>query len=197
VKAFVWALLLAAAAYSYPASFLLNIGLIPFPLTAVCSFQILIVLGFVAFASKIAAENRGKRKPQDVAGINGSWNDQKNKSAHVLDMVDVGSRRVVDLEIVRKANASECDNSQGSSNGMEMDVQRRMVMRRESSQKATVAVTDQDLRMSKGIRESCWNARHASDVNHVKTGARPLLARASQGGATVAGRAREALYGLG
>jgi hypothetical protein len=87
----------------------------------------LIVPIIIAFARKIAGENHDKMRPQAVVGIDGSWNHRRNGSAHLLDMFDVGSRRVIDFEIVQKATASGRGNCQGSSNGMEVGALRRMV----------------------------------------------------------------------
>jgi hypothetical protein len=112
-------LLLGATAYLSATYLLLDIGLIPFSPAAVCKAQLLIIPGIIAFARKIAAENREKMKPQTVVGIDGSWNHRRNGSVHLLDMVDVGSGRVVDLEMVQKATGSGRGNYEGSSNGME------------------------------------------------------------------------------
>jgi hypothetical protein len=60
VKGFTLALLLDATTYWSATYVRLNIGLIPFSPVAVYTAQILIVLGIVAFARKIAAKNRGK-----------------------------------------------------------------------------------------------------------------------------------------
>jgi hypothetical protein len=83
--------------------------------------KLLIIPGILAFARKIATENREKMKPQAVIGIDGSWEHRRNGSAHLLDMVDVGSGRVVNFEMVQKTTASGPGNYGGSSNGMECD----------------------------------------------------------------------------
>jgi hypothetical protein len=44
-------------------------------------------------------------------------------------MVEVGSERVVDFEIVQKPNVSGRGNYQGRTNGMEVEAMRRMVKR--------------------------------------------------------------------
>jgi hypothetical protein len=103
--------------------------LVWFSTAAIYTAQILIVPGIVAFARKIAAEYSQNTKPQSVVGINGSWDHQGNRSAHILDMVEVGSGQVVDFEIARKELASGHGNYQGSSNGMEVEAMRRMVKR--------------------------------------------------------------------
>jgi hypothetical protein len=79
----------------------------------------LTIPGIIGLARKIAAENREKIKPQAVVGINGSWNHRRNGSAHLIDIVDVGSGRLIDFEMVQKTTASGRDNYEGSSNGME------------------------------------------------------------------------------
>jgi hypothetical protein len=66
----------------------------------------LVVPGIVTFARKIAVENREKMKQSAVVGINGSWNHQRNGLTHILHMVDVESRRVIDFDFVQKVNAS-------------------------------------------------------------------------------------------
>jgi hypothetical protein len=98
---FALALLLGAKTYSSAAYLLLNIGLIPFSLAAVYKAQLLVIPGIIAFTKKIAAENREKMKPQAAVGIDGSWNHRRNGSAHLLDMVEIGSGRVVDFETVQ------------------------------------------------------------------------------------------------
>jgi hypothetical protein len=50
-------------------------------------------------------------------------------------MVDVGSGRVVDFEIVQKAHASGSGHHQRSSNGMEAERLKRMVKRWETDPK--------------------------------------------------------------
>jgi hypothetical protein len=58
---------------------------------AVCTAEILIIPGIVAFARKIAAINRVKMKQSAVLGIGGRWNHQRKRSAHILDTIDVES----------------------------------------------------------------------------------------------------------
>jgi hypothetical protein len=79
----------------------------------------LIVPKIAPFDRRIAVENREKAKPQAVIGIDGGWNHRRNESAHTLDMIDVGSGRVADIEIVQKETASKRGNSGRGSNGME------------------------------------------------------------------------------
>jgi hypothetical protein len=126
---FALALLLGATTYLSAAYLLLDIGLIPFSPAAVYRAQLLIIPGTIAFARKIAAENREKMMPQAVLGIDGSWNRRRHGSAHLLDMVDAGSGRVVDFENSQKANTSGRGNYRGSSNGMEVEELKRMVKR--------------------------------------------------------------------
>jgi hypothetical protein len=118
-KGFTFALLLGATTYSSAACLLLNIGLILFSRTVVYHAQILIVLGIAALARKIAAQNSQKMKRLAVVGINGSWNHRRNRSAHILDMVDIESGSVVDFEIIQRVDASGRGNYEGSSHGME------------------------------------------------------------------------------
>jgi hypothetical protein len=127
---FALALLRGATTDLSAAYLLLNIGLIPFSPAAVYKAEILIIPGIVAFTRKIAAENREKMKPQAVVGIEPSWNHRRNESAHVLDMVDFGSGRVVDVEMVQKTIASGRGHYQGSSNGMEVEALSRKFLRR-------------------------------------------------------------------
>jgi hypothetical protein len=61
--------------------------------------------GIIAFARKIAAENRDKMKQRAIVGIKSSRNHQRNGSVHILDTADVEDQRVVDFEVVQKANA--------------------------------------------------------------------------------------------
>jgi hypothetical protein len=103
---------------SSAAHFLSNIGLIPRSPTAVYKAQIWIVPGIISFTRRIVAENREKMKSQAMVGIDGSWNHRRKGSAHILEMVDVGSGRVVDFEIVQKTTASGSGNYHGSSIGM-------------------------------------------------------------------------------
>jgi uncharacterized protein YcgI (DUF1989 family) len=105
--------------HSSAAYLLLNIGSIRFSPPVTCPAQIVIVPGTVAFARKIASENREKMKQQAAVDPNDSWNHRRNGSAHILDVVDDESRRVVDFEIVQRANASERGNYQGNSSVME------------------------------------------------------------------------------
>jgi hypothetical protein len=93
--------------------------LILFSPAVVQALQILIVPGMIAFARKIAAENREEMRQPAVVGIDGSWNHRGNGSGLFVDIADVESRSVADLEIVRKANASRQGSCQGGSNGME------------------------------------------------------------------------------
>jgi hypothetical protein len=96
------ALLLGATVCSSVAYLFLNVERIPFSPTVVYRIQPLIVPGIVALTRKIAAENREKMKPQALFRIDGSWNHRRNGSANIPDMVDFGSRRVVDCEIPAK-----------------------------------------------------------------------------------------------
>jgi hypothetical protein len=81
-------------------------GLILFSRAGVYGTQIVIVLGIVAFARKIAAENHKELKRSAVIEIDGSWDNQKNGMAYLCGIVDVDSRRVVESEIIEKVNAS-------------------------------------------------------------------------------------------
>jgi hypothetical protein len=91
VKDFSFVLLLGATTYSSAACLFLNIRLIPFSPVVVYIAQISIVPGIVAFARKSTTANRENMKPQTVIGTNGSWNDRRNGSAHILDIVDSGA----------------------------------------------------------------------------------------------------------
>jgi hypothetical protein len=164
---FALALLLGATIYLFDAYLVLNIGLIPFSPAAVYTAQLLIIPGIIAFTRKTAAENREKMKPQAVVRIDGGWNHRRNGSAHLLDMIDVGSGRIVDFEMVQKTTASGRGNYEGSSNGMEVEALRRMVKRWEDDQNVAVVVTDQDSKMAKVIRKS-RNVRYEYNANHAK-----------------------------
>jgi hypothetical protein len=83
-------------------------------------------------------------------------------------MVNVESRRVVDFQIVQKIITSGRGNHQGSTNEIEVETRRRIVKGWEDDHKVAVAVTDQDSKMTKAIRESRSNVRHEYDVNHAK-----------------------------
>jgi hypothetical protein len=113
---FALALLLGATIYLSAAYLLLNIRFIPFSLATTYKAYVLIIPRIIAFARKTAAENREKMKPQAVVGINDSCNHRRNGSTHLLDMVDVGSGRVIDFEMVQKTTASGRGNYEGSSN---------------------------------------------------------------------------------
>jgi hypothetical protein len=102
---FALALLLGATPYLSAAYLLSNIGLIPFSPAGVYKAQPLIIPGIIAFARKIAAENREKMQPQVVVRIDGSWNHGRNGSAQLLDTVDARSRSLVDFDTVQKASA--------------------------------------------------------------------------------------------
>jgi hypothetical protein len=141
-EGFCLALLPGATTYSSAAYLLSNIGLILLSPAVVYTAQILIVPGIVAFARKIASENREKMKQPAVVGIDGRWNHRINGSGHIPDIVDVESRSVVDFEIVQRTNASGRGNYEGSSNGMEVEAKKRMVKRWENDQKVLVVVTD-------------------------------------------------------
>jgi gamma-glutamyl-gamma-aminobutyrate hydrolase PuuD len=64
-------------------------------------------------------------QPQAVR-INTNENHERNGSAHMLDMVEVGSGGVVDFEIVGKETVSRCGDYEGSRDGMELKLMRRM-----------------------------------------------------------------------
>jgi hypothetical protein len=59
-----------------------------------------------AFATKIAPENYEKMKPQAAFGIHGNRRRQRNGWLRILDMIDAGSGRVLDFEMIQKAKAS-------------------------------------------------------------------------------------------
>jgi hypothetical protein len=117
----------------------------------------LILPEIVAFAKKVTTESREKMRLQAVIGIDDTWNDRRNGPVSILDMVHVGSRRVVDSDVVQKGNASGPGDYQRSSNGMEVEALSRMVKRWEDDQRVAVVVTDQDSKIAKVIRESRWN----------------------------------------
>jgi hypothetical protein len=119
VKGFALVLLLGATAYSFAACLVLNLGLFPFSQAAVCAAQILIVPGIIASAREIAAETREKMNRRPSVGIDGSWDNRKNGSVHVLDMTDVESQRVVDFETVQTKTASGRGNYDERSTGIE------------------------------------------------------------------------------
>jgi hypothetical protein len=89
----------------------------------------LIVPEIHAWARKIDAENCEKMKQSAAARINGSGNHRRNGLAHILDIVDVENRRVVDFEIIQKVNASRWGSAQGNSHGMEVEAMSRVVNR--------------------------------------------------------------------
>jgi hypothetical protein len=63
---------------------------------------------------------------------------------HVLDMIAVGSGRVVDFEIFQKTTASGHGNYHGSSHGMEVEALKWMVKRWEDNQRMAIVVTDHE-----------------------------------------------------
>jgi hypothetical protein len=105
-------------------------------------------------------------------------------------MVIFGNGRVVDFEMVQKTTAPGRGNYQGSSNGMEVEAQRRMVKRWEDDENVAVVVTDQDSKMAKVICESHWDVNPEYDTNHAKK----ALDRYCQG---LPKEERQLLYGLG
>jgi hypothetical protein len=111
-------------------------------------------------------------KPRAVVGIDGESNHRRNRSVHILTIVDVGGGGVVGFQIFQKITAPGRGNCQGSSNGMEVEALRRIVKREEDDQKVAIAVTDQDSEMANVIRESSWNVGRKSDANCAK---KPLL----------------------
>jgi hypothetical protein len=74
----------------------------PFSPTAVDVAHILIAPPFLAFPWNIPAQNPAKIKPQAVGGSDRGWNHRRNGAADVLDMVDVGSAKAVNFEILQK-----------------------------------------------------------------------------------------------
>jgi hypothetical protein len=198
-EGFCLALLLGATTYLSAAHLLSNIGLIPLSRAAVYTAQILIIPRIVAFARKIASENREKMKQPAVVGINGSWNRQRKGSAHILDIVDLQSRSVVDFEIVQRTNASGRGNYEGSSNGMESNGSGSNEVTVEEMGKRSKSVGCSD---GPGLKNGEGDSRISLECQarirrkpHQK-GAGPLLLRNSKGGATAAVRAGEALSGL-
>jgi hypothetical protein len=105
-------------------------------------------------------------------------------------MLDVRSGSVVDFEIMPKANASERCNYWGRSGEIEVGALRRIVKRWEDDQQVAVALTDQESKIAKEIRESRGNARHGYDANHAKK-ARPPLSATSKGRATASVQTRD------
>jgi glutamate-1-semialdehyde aminotransferase len=107
-------------------------------------------------------------------------------------MVNVESRAVIDFEIVQRTNTPGWGNHQGSSNGIELEVEamRRTMKKWEDDQKVSVVVTDQDARMASVIRESPWNVRHEHNANHTKKTVDHYYQKRPK-------EQRQGLYGLG
>jgi hypothetical protein len=53
---------------------------------------------------RFAARNRAAMKENATVGIDGSWNHRRNGPAHIIEMIDTESGRVVDFEIVERGN---------------------------------------------------------------------------------------------
>jgi hypothetical protein len=79
----------------------------------------------------------------------------------------------LNFETVQKANASGHGNYQGSSHGMEVESM-RVMKRWEYDHTVAIAVTDQDSKVAKVIRESRWNFPRESDANHAKRPSTPI-----------------------
>jgi hypothetical protein len=161
-------MLVAGMTYTAIATFLLGIGVIPFSATAVYAAQVILGPGIVAFARKVCPRNRAAMKENATVGIDGSWNHRRNGSAHIIDMIDTDSGRVVDFEVVERPNHRRKGNYRGSSNGMEVETMKRMIHRWEDDRKVRTIITDQDSKLGKVIRESRWNVNHEFDANHAK-----------------------------
>jgi hypothetical protein len=146
----------------------LGIGVIPFSPAAVYAAQVVLVPGIVAFATRVCARNRAAMKRNAVVGIDGSWNHRRNGSAHVIDMIDVDSGRVVDFEVVEKSTSRRRGNYRGSSNGMEVEAMKRMVNRWEDDEEVGTVITNQDSKLGKVIRDSRWGVKHEFGANHAK-----------------------------
>jgi hypothetical protein len=93
---------------------------------------------------------------------------QKNKKEEcVVVFVDMRLNKIVDFEIIRKTNGKCYGDYSGSSNGMEVEALRRLILRWKNNANVTGYVHDSDSMASKAIREAEWRIDEFFDPNHI------------------------------
>jgi hypothetical protein len=163
-----YSMLVAGMTYNACATFLLGLGLLPFSASTVYAAQLVLVPGIITFARIVCTRNRAAMRHHAVVAVEGSWNHRRNGSAHIIDMIDMDTGRVVDFEVLEKSSPTRRGNYEGSSNGMEVEAMRRMIGRWEDDEEVETIVTDQDSKLAKVIRDSPWKVTHEFDANHAK-----------------------------
>jgi hypothetical protein len=102
-----------------------------------------------------------------VVAFDGSWSHRRGAKECVVVLVDSRTRRIVDFEIVTKANGFVPGNYDGSSNGMEIAGLKVIIERWKKDTRVIGCVHDNDSKATKAIRDAGWNIEQYYDPNHV------------------------------
>jgi hypothetical protein len=104
----------------------LYIGLIRFSPAVVDTSENVMVTGSIPFPRKIAVENHEKMNQFAVVGISGRWNRQRNRSAYIVDMVNIESRTSsTSISLKRQMHQARMTTRKQEGNGMAMNIQRK------------------------------------------------------------------------
>jgi hypothetical protein len=130
-----------------------------------------------------------------VISLDGSWSHRRDAKECIVVAIVVGTNKILDFEIIRRAKNGDPGNYDGSSNGMEVEALTHIIARLKSDTRIVGYVHDNDSKASKAIRDAGWNIREYFDPNHisisyerkwrkVKKSALNGLGDASKGGST-------------
>jgi hypothetical protein len=163
---FPFAVLFSAISFTTASSVLLCLGLIPITAAGFYLVQKSLRTPILDHAKWLVAKNRSEMKPESTISINGSWTHRRHASDAIVDVIDVGTNKIIDFEILTKSTKQRSGNYTGSSNGMELDKKRRIFQRFYGDPNVKAIVHDKDSKISKLIHESNWDVSEIINTNH-------------------------------
>jgi hypothetical protein len=106
-------------------------------------------------------------EPGTIIAFDGSWSHRRHAKECIIVVIQVGTNKIIDYEVVRQPKRGVRGNWEGSSQGMEVQGLKAIISRLKNNPNIAGYVHDNDSAASKAIRDAQWNITEYFDPNHV------------------------------
>jgi hypothetical protein len=114
------------------------------------------------------ARRREVVNPGSIIAFDGSWSHRCQAKESIIVIIKYMTKKIVDYEIIQKANRGRPENYAGSSSGIEVEALRRLITRWKRNPKVVGYVHDCDSKASCALREAGWDIQEFFDPNHLR-----------------------------
>jgi hypothetical protein len=140
---------------------------IPPAATSFYRAQSLLMKSISAKCERECSKWRNEMTPGSILSFDGSWSHRRGAKECVVVLIDTRIKKIVDFEILQKSKGKMPGNYTGSSNGMEVEALRRLILRWRTNPLVVGCVHDSDSKASKAIRDARWQIDQFYDPNHI------------------------------